>query len=477
MLQIKKTILSLALLVSFLFPILIFAQVDEDTCLSLISDTDKTCNLLGEKKCQESLTECLKIFQEKSDFYEGKVNQTKQEGDTLENQIYILNNKVRGLNNEIYQSNLMIKDIRFQIGDTESSIETSKERIDDSQDKLAQLLRLVYEQDNRSLIEIMLAEEELSDFFDELAALEALSQKNKELLGSIKDLKVQLETSKVSLNEEKGDLEQTVVARTFQKEENLRLQNKQEYLLDVTKGQEAVYQEYLEENKEISSEIRKRIFNLAQVADEEAPSFEEAYKMAQYVEGETGVRAELVLGLLEVESAVGKNVGQCNCEGKEFCRYPDIHYQEIMTKNHWEYFIKITDELGLDPNTTPVSCAVSGGKVQWGGAMGPAQFMPGTWLGKGYSSKASYKDRIEKITGELASPWIVRDAFLASGLYLQDWGADSQNLQKEIGAVTAYLCGTSYMTARCQQAGGYWYRNLVIEKASQWEKWAEEGVF
>ena len=103
--------------------------------------------------------------------------------------------------------------------------------------------------------------------------------------------------------------------------------------------------------------------------------------------------------------------------------------------------------------------------------MGPAQFMPGTWLGLGY------KDRIEKITGELASPWIVRDAFLASGLYLQDWGADSQNLQKEIGAVTAYLCGTSYMTARCQQAGGYWYRNLVIEKATQWEKWAEEGVF
>jgi peptidoglycan hydrolase CwlO-like protein len=469
--QIKKTIFSLALLVSFLFPVLIFSQVDEDTCLDLISDTDKTCNLLGETKCQSALNECLKIYQEKSDFYAGKVDQTKKEADTLENQIYILNNKVRGLNNEIYQSNLMIKDIGLQIGDTETSIKTSKERIDDSQIKLAELLRLVHEQDNRSLVEIMLAEEELSDFFDELAALEALSQKNKELLGSIKDLKVQLETSKVALNEEKGDLEQTVVARIFQKQESLQLQNKQEYLLDVTKGQEEVYQKYLEENKEIASEIRKRIFNLAQVADEEAPSFEEAYKLAQYAEEETGVRAELILGLLEVESAVGKNVGQCNCEGQEYCRYPDIHYKEIMTQNHWEYFIKITDELGLDPNKTPVSCAISGGKVQWGGAMGPAQFMPGTWLGLGY------KDRIEKITGEIASPWIVRDAFIAAGLYLQDWGADSQNLQKEIGSVTAYLCGTSYMTARCQQAGGVGYRNLVIQKASQWEKWAEEGVF
>ena len=472
MLHFKKKLFSSIVLMFFLFPTIIFSQIDEDTCLDLINDTDKTCNLLGEKKCQEALNECLEIYQERSDFYQGKVSQTQQEAKTFQNQIYILQNKVSSLNNEIYQSNLMIKDIGIQINNTASSIETSKVRISDSQDKLAELLRLLHEQDQKSLVEIMLAEDELSDFFDELVALEALSQKSRELLGNIKNLKVQLETEKVALNEEKGDLEQTVVARTFQKQESVKLQNEQEYLLGVTKGQEAIYQEYLKENKEKASEIRKRIFQLAQIAEDEAPSFEEAYEIAQYVESETGVRAALVLGLLEVESAVGKNVGQCNCSGKAFCRYPDIHYKEIMTKNHWEYFVEITDELGLDPNTTPVSCAISGGKVQWGGAMGPAQFMPGTWLGLGY------KDRIEDITGIVpASPWRVRDAFLASGLYLQDWGANSQILQKEIGAVTAYLCGTSYMTTRCQQAGGYGYRNLVIEKANQWEAWAEEGVF
>jgi len=472
MFNFKEKIFFLALLVLFLFPIVIFAQADDEICIDLIEDTDNTCNLLGETKCQELLNECLEIYQERSDFYQGKVSQTQQEAQTLENQISILQNKVYRLNNEIYQGNLMIKDLGFQIDDTEASIETSKVRISNSQDKLEQLLRLIYEQDQKSLVEIMLAEEELSDFFDELVALEALSRKNKELLGNIKDLKVQLETEKVALNQEKGDLEQTVVAQTFQKQQSIELQDEQEYLLDVTKGQEAVYQEYLQENQEKAAEIRKRIFQLAQISEDEAPSFEEAYEIAKYVESETGVRAALVLGLLEVESAVGKNVGQCNCAGKAFCKYPDIHYQEIMTRNHWEYFIQITEELGLDPDTTPISCAVSGGKVQWGGAMGPAQFMPGTWLGLGY------KERIEKITGVVpASPWRIRDAFLAAGLYLKDWGADSQILQKEIGAVTAYLCGTSYMTTRCQQAGGYGYRNLVIQKASQWEEWAEEGVF
>ena len=142
MFNFKEKIFFLALLVLFLFPIVIFAQADDEICIDLIEDTDNTCNLLGETKCQELLNECLEIYQERSDFYQGKVSQTQQEAQTLENQISILQNKVYRLNNEIYQGNLMIKDLGFQIDDTEASIETSKVRISNSQDKLEQLLRL-----------------------------------------------------------------------------------------------------------------------------------------------------------------------------------------------------------------------------------------------------------------------------------------------------------------------------------------------
>ena len=94
---------------------------------------------------------------------------------------------------------------------------------------------------------------------------------------------------------------------------------------------------------------------------------------------------------------------------------------------------------------------------------------PTTWL--------IYKPKIEAITGELASPWKVRDAFLGAGLYLKAFGADTKSYTKEIGAVTAYLCGTSYMTTRCKQAGGYWYRSSVMKNADQWEDWIDEGLF
>jgi peptidoglycan hydrolase CwlO-like protein len=472
------TIIS-TLFVSFLFFKPILAEENlEQSCKPFLEESDDACGKMSDQECQLFLNKCLEYYQGRSDYYGDKVDQTQKEKKTFQNQIYILRNKISGLNNEIYRSNLLVKDIKLQINDTQGSIDQNSIKIEDMKEKLAELLRLVYEQDQRSLLEVMLAEEELSDFFDELANLEALSMKNQDLLVNIKALKKDLENEEYALEGERGDLERLVVVRTLQKSQNQGLKNDQESLLQETKGREDLYQDYLKENEENATEIRKQIFQLAQVSEEDAPSYEEAYMIAEYVESVTGVRAALVLGLLQVESAIGKNVGQCNCAGHASCRHPEIGWMEVMrnSNNQWDSFLKITKELGLNPDTTPISCSISGGKVQWGGAMGPAQFMPNTWLNP-KNLDNGYKRKIENITGKMANPWNVRDAFLAAGLYLKDWGAASQTLTKEVGAVTAYLCGSSYMTTVCKNAGGYGYRNLVMEKATQWEKWADEGVF
>ncbi|MEA3453025.1 MAG: lytic murein transglycosylase [Patescibacteria group bacterium] len=467
------------LFVSFLLFKPILAEENlEQICKPFLEEDNGSCGNMSDQECQVVLNKCLDYYQGRSDYYGDKVEETQKEKKTFQNQIYILRNKISGLNNEIYKSNLMVKDIGLQIKDTQASITVSTNDIGDAKEKLSELLRLVYEQDQRSLLEIMLAEEELSDFFDELANLEALSLRNQDLLSQIKGLKRELETEETALEGEKGDLEQLVVVRTLQKNQSQVLKKDQESLLKETKGREDLYQDYLKENEEKANEIRKQIFQLAQVSEEDAPSYEEAYMIAEYVETVTGVRAALVLGLLQVESAIGKNVGQCNCAGHASCRHPEIGWKEVMrnTNNQWDSFLKITKGLGLNPDTTPISCSISGGKVQWGGAMGPAQFMPNTWLNPKNPANG-YKSKVEKITGKMANPWNVRDAFLAAGLYLKDWGAASQTLRKEVGAVTAYLCGSSYMTTICKNAGGYGYRNLVMEKAAQWEKWADEGVF
>jgi peptidoglycan hydrolase CwlO-like protein len=472
-----KTILLGILIIVFLLPNFRgFAQSTNfepsKFCPSFVENLDRECERLGVQACREYLEKCEKYYREKSAQYQSEISQLQQKSKTLQNQIYWLESKIKNLSYQIYKNNLIIKDLNFQIKDTQASIDQTNLKIEEIKENLANILQLRYEEDQRTLVEIFLAEETLSDFFDNLMALEALNLKTQELLADIKNLKSSLETQRDKMLGEKEKLERTQMLVQLQKEENQNLRSQKKGLLEKTQGQEALYQKYLEETKKRAQEIRKKIFELAQVPEAQALTLEEAYRLAVEVERITGVRPALLLGLLKVESDIGKNVGQCNCAGSAFCRHPDIHWKTVMTQRHWPYFEQITAELGLDPNTTPVSCAVNGGKVQWGGAMGPAQFMPETWV------KLGYKKRVEEITGiRPANPWRVKDAFLAAGLYLADWGAGSQKEMDEIGAVTAYLCGTNRMTRTCRISGGKWYVYQVMKYASQFQDYINQGVF
>jgi membrane-bound lytic murein transglycosylase B len=87
----------------------------------------------------------------------------------------------------------------------------------------------------------------------------------------------------------------------------------------------------------------------------------------------------------------------------------------------------------MDAETTPVSCPMmtKGKQVGWGGAMGPAQFIPSTWMG--------YKDKIAAITGKSANPWDIRDAFLATAIKTKADGAGT--VAGEWAAAMKYFSG------------------------------------
>ncbi len=366
------------------------------------------------------------------------VKRTEQEKKTLENQIYLLRSRINKLDLQIYQGNIMIKDLGVQIIDTEGSIEETSFKIKDSRKHLARILQLIYESDQKSLIEILLSEEELSDFFNDLVALESLSIESGDLLENIENLKVRLEGQKDSLDNEKQDLENLVVLQTVQRRESSVIKKDKDWLLHLT---ETEYQKYLSEKQETeqkAAQIRARIFELIGIP--EAPTFGEAYEIAKYVSGITGVRPALLLAVLTQESNIGKNVGQCYLKnpstGSGVVVYSGKSVAKVMKPSRdVSPFLDITQALGRDPYNTPVSCPMSYG---WGGAMGPAQFIPSTWN--------IYKDRLYDITGKPGDPWSIKDAFLAAGLYLSDYGATKQTYNGEWRAAMIYFSGTSLRT-------------------------------
>jgi len=237
------------------------AEAQDLSAICQLDNIEKECANLEPSECRKLLESCEAYYQEQSNEIEKDINKTEEEKKTLENKIYSLKKKIQNLDYQIRQSNLIIKDLGFQIEDTEYSIESTSLKIEGSKEKLANILRNIYEEDQKPFIEILVSGDSISSFFDDLVSLERLNSKSKELLQNIKLLKTNLENQKESLDGEKQDLENIVEIQTVQKQQNSQSRTEQEYYLEST---EQEYQKYLAEKQEVdqkASEIRARILS------------------------------------------------------------------------------------------------------------------------------------------------------------------------------------------------------------------------
>jgi membrane-bound lytic murein transglycosylase B len=201
-------------------------------------------------------------------------------------------------------------------------------------------------------------------------------------------------------------------------------------ILKETRGLEKEYQNVLKEKQKSATAIRSELFSLSGSA---AIPFEKALEFAQFASQKTGVRPALILGILAEESNLGQNVGK------------GIWTVDMHPTRDRPIFLKITAHLGLNPDNMPVSKKVWYG---YGGAMGPSQFIPSTWvLYAGYEKQTGYtynetKDRIGSLTGHRPpNPWDPKDAIMATALLMADNGADKGTRAAERLAALRYLAG------------------------------------
>ncbi|MBI4122890.1 MAG: lytic murein transglycosylase [Parcubacteria group bacterium] len=369
--------------------------------------------------------------------YEQDITKTQQEKKTLQNQITIVKNQIAKLNLQITQSNRLISDLKVQIADTSSSIDKTGRDIEDKKAQLGDILQRIYEEDQKTALEILLTGSDLSEFFENLVALDSLNARNRALLLDIQDLNVYLQDQKVSLETDKQEEENFVKIQILQRQQTQAAKAEQERLLQQTQGKEAEYQKQLANTRLRAQEIRNRIFDIVGVPD--APTFGEALAIAQEVSARTGIRAALLLAVLTQESNLGKNVGQCYmtdaATGGGISIRTGAAIRNVMKPSRdVQPFLRITGELGRDASKTPVSCPIPsvGG---YGGAMGPAQFIPSTW--------ALYEKKLKDILGRPGDPWNIKDAFMAAAVLLVDSGAAKQTYTAEWRAAMIYFSGST----------------------------------
>ena len=374
------------------------------------------------------------------DQYTQQIQEKENEAQSLANQISIFELQIKQIQAEIDATNLTISQLTSAIKQKENSIALKEKEIEKQNEILAQYLRQTARNDSGSLLEFLLKNDKFSDFFSDLNYLSNVQRQIQDTLATIKGLKDKLIQEKDDLEADKAEQEQLKRIQNRQKTNLENSKKQKQKLLDQTKGQEKAYQQLLSKTREDLDKIRNQPYNLAMGFK---MTFEEALKNAMPASQLTGVRAAFLMAILKIESDWGGNVGKGTWR-------VDMHSRDF------DAFQQITSALGLNPDSTPVSKKPYYG---WGGAMGPAQFLPTTWL--------LYADAVANLTGRRpASPWNIEDAFTAAGLMLAESGANKQTYAAESKAAKIYIAGSRWNTSLTARI----YANNVMAEAARIQK-------
>lgn len=385
------------------------------------------------------------------------LEQKQKEGVSLERDIAILNAQIQKAKLSIKARNLSISGLVDDIGVKNRTIGKYSAKIDRERESLAGLMRRTNELDTYSIVEVALSDRDFSEFFVDLDNFQYVEDAIGVSLEEVGVAKKATEDEKKVLEEKKA--EETDLRRIQELEKKRIEANEAEKkrILKETKGQEVAYQKILKEKQQSAAQIRAELFSLS---GSTAISFEKALAYARAAAEKTGVRPAMILGIIAEESNLGENVGKGTW-------VVDMHQTRDVP-----IFKYLTSLLGLNPDSVPVSKKVWYG---YGGAMGPAQFIPSTWAcfsgfintttGKcGKNPDGSWngpweyqqgKDRVGKLTGNFPpNPWNPQDAFMASALYLADSGADKQTSRNEFISAMCYLAGCGNVNKRSLQFYG-----------------------
>lgn len=429
---------------------LLFAQSVEEVCKNPEdADTKALCD------------EYNRISEEEKEL-EGSVQQQKAQSATIQTELSKLTTQIKQTQLSIDKKNVEIKALSGDIALRDQTVNQLNEKLERGKDNLGQLIKRKNELDDTSLVEIILSQEDFSDFFVTIDSYNLLQSSLEELFAEIRDIRGLTEEEKAKLERRKAE-EQDVKAEIEAQKKNVQAKEKdQSSLLSYSKQAEATLESYLAEKRARAAQIRSALFRLRDTA---GISFGDAVKYANVAGKATGVRPALILAILKQESDLGNNVGTCNRAGDpDTKKYTAImpgpvHYANYVSngksctgaaspcswRDDQSTFKEITSKLGLDYETTPLSCPIAsvGG---WGGAMGPSQFIPTTWK--------SYEGKIAAALGiSTPNPWNPEHAFTATALYLRDLGAANGGYTAEHTAAAKYYAGNNYAGGPGQSYG------------------------
>ncbi len=384
------------------------------------------------------------------------LNDTKAQSASYSRDVSVLTAKINAAQANIKAKNNAISLLNKDIAVKVSTINTLNGRIDKGKRAIAEILRKTNDINSYSLIETLLSDKALSEFFIDVDTYASTEEALDNLFDELRSDKAETEAEKALLDKKKAEAAAAKAAMEAAKKEVEIANNEKKTLLAASKSAEQSYSQILADRKAKAAKIRAVLFPLV---DAGAIPFGTALQYAEAASRVTGVRPALILGILQQESNLGSNVGRCVITDISSGQTKNVTSGYVWTNGihptrDLPLLKTILEKLGRDPLSTRVSCPIAG-IAGYGGAMGPTQFIPSTWnIVAGKVASALSKDT--------ADPWNAADAIMASAYLLQGNGAAAGDYNSERNAACKYYSGKN-----CSAAGHIAaYGNQVMSRAS-----------
>lgn len=417
-------------------------------------ETDLTLSSSADQKriCEQ---EVLNLEQDIRNLQVQLEKQKTQTG-SIKKDVQFLTTQIEQAKLKIKLRNNAIAKLTQEIKVKNKTIDTLETKIDKKKASLAELIRKTDEIDKIPFLSVVLQNKSVSDVYSDMSTFASIKREVKENVEGIKVAKTSTEKEKKTLQQKQEQEVDAKVELENSKKVVEKSETEKKVLLKLSQQEENKQSAYIAAREKKRATIRARLFQLA--GGNAAIPFGDALVYAQEAGKKTSVDPAFILAILQQESNLGANVGSCylsdQVTGAGTVIKSGAAIKNVMKPNRdVKPFLDIVGKLGLDPFKTRVSCPLAGGG--YGGAMGPSQFIPSTWV--------MMENKVAKalgISGE-PNPWIPRDAFMASGVFLADLGASSGGYTAERNAACRYYSGRACDSKRPANS---FYGNQVMAR-------------
>jgi len=206
--------------------------------------------------------ESIDALQKKVDEYESRLQAKRNEALTIKNQLSNLQDNIDSTKLKLEIKRQEITEANLKIKETESRIETKEKEISRQKDRISEFVRSIYQNNQKSYVEILLSNDAFSDFFGQQQYLQTVEEDLAVILKKIQIVRAKLEQEKTDLEEEHKSLEalrDELAGTQISLEENVTAKN---VILEATQADEAKFQKLLQQVRAEQASINADIITL-----------------------------------------------------------------------------------------------------------------------------------------------------------------------------------------------------------------------